>query len=63
MKDQKPSARGEYEITYINDKYLKEKKLNAVTLKKKWLDVGTIDSLHEATAYLKRKAQKSKKRA
>lgn len=58
---QKPSDRGEYEITYVNNKYIKERKLRAVELKKTWLDVGTIDSLLEAGIYMKKKGQAKQK--
>lgn len=54
MLGQKPSARGEYEITYVNDKYLQEGKLNTVMLEREWFDVGTFDSLLEASAHVKK---------
>ncbi len=53
MEDQKLSTRGEYEITYINNKYVAEKKLTAVTLTKQWFDVGTFDSLLEASKHVR----------
>lgn len=53
LLNQKPSARGEFEITYPINKYIKEKKLKAVILKKKWFDVGTFDSLLEAGKYMR----------
>lgn len=54
------SKRGEYEITYINNLYLQEKKLRAVILKKPWFDVGTFDSLLRASNYMQRKNGKKK---
>ena len=47
----KPSARGELEITTLNDMYLQEKKLKAQILGRgfAWLDTGTMDSLVDAT--------------
>ncbi len=60
MRDQKPSKRGEYEITYVNNKYAKQKKLRAVTLKKKWFDVGTFDSLLDASQYVRKHARKKR---
>ena len=50
----KPSARGELEITTLNDIYLKEKSLSAVVLGRgfAWLDTGTMDSLVEAAEYV-----------
>lgn len=61
MLDQKKSKRGEYEITYLNNKYIKEGTLEAVLLKKKWFDVGTFDSLLEASVHMSKKKRSSKK--
>jgi glucose-1-phosphate thymidylyltransferase len=51
----KPSDRGELEITTVNDEYLKRGKLKVVTLDSGdvWLDTGTIDSLSDATDYVR----------
>lgn len=50
----KPSARGELEITTLNQLYLSEHKLNIQLLGRgfAWLDTGTHDSLQEAGAYI-----------
>jgi glucose-1-phosphate thymidylyltransferase len=60
MVGQPKSKRGEYEITYVNNKYIKEGKLKAAVLKKDWFDVGTFDSLLKASDFKKNKSRKSK---
>ncbi|MFC1674327.1 glucose-1-phosphate thymidylyltransferase RfbA [Candidatus Omnitrophota bacterium] len=54
-KGLKPSRRGELEITDINTKYLKAKKLKVKLLSRgyAWLDMGTYDSLIEASNFIK----------
>jgi glucose-1-phosphate thymidylyltransferase len=44
----KPSARGELEITDVNNLYIKEDRLSYRILNREWLDAGTFDSLLEA---------------
>jgi glucose-1-phosphate thymidylyltransferase len=49
----KPSARGELEITTLNQMYLEEGRLNLVNLDDfMWADCGTFDSLSEAASYV-----------
>ena len=54
-KNVKPSSRGELEITSVNEEYLKRGKLKVTTLEDGdvWLDTGTIDSLSDATDYVR----------
>ena len=63
-KTLKPSSRGEYEITDLNNMYLNEGRMSVVPMKRgnAWLDAGTPDSLLDASQFVqiieKRQGQK-----
>lgn len=54
VQNLKPSARGELEITCLNNLYLSEGRMNAIKLKRgtAWLDAGTPEALMEAAHYM-----------
>ncbi len=54
----KPSGRGEYEITDINNSYLAEGQLAYEMLEGTWTDAGTFESLWRASTMMREKAQR-----
>jgi glucose-1-phosphate thymidylyltransferase len=54
-KNLKPSARGELEITDVNNWYLQKGELEVAKVRGAWLDAGTFDSLLEAQILAKEK--------
>jgi glucose-1-phosphate thymidylyltransferase len=58
VKTLKPSARGELEITDVNNYYIREGKLEYDILEGWWTDAGTFESLLRATNLVARKVQK-----
>lgn len=50
-----PSARGEYEITDLNNLYLNEGSLDVAFVQNRWFDTGTFESLYEAITAVREK--------
>jgi glucose-1-phosphate thymidylyltransferase len=58
-KNLKPSARGEIEITDLNNVYLKQGKLKVNIIEGVWEDAGSFDSLLRASTFMQQKAELS----
>jgi glucose-1-phosphate thymidylyltransferase len=54
IKTLKPSARGEYEITDVNNHYLKQGRMGYTILDGYWTDAGTLDSLDYANELVRK---------
>lgn len=52
-KNLQPSARGELEITDLNNVYLEEGSLDVAFVEGKWFDTGTFESLHQAIEFIR----------
>ena len=52
LKNIEPSNRGEYEITSVNNEYIKREKLEYDIVKGRWMDTGTFESFLEANKIL-----------
>ncbi|VVC03243.1 UTP--glucose-1-phosphate uridylyltransferase AglF [Candidatus Burarchaeum australiense] len=57
IRSLKPSARGEYEITDVNNHYVKADKLGFHLLKGDWTDAGTFESLYRASTIARKSKQ------
>lgn len=58
-KSMKPSARGELEITDLNNLFLKDGELDVAKVDGEWLDTGTFESLFQATEFIRNKKLQS----
>ena len=58
IKTLKPSARGEYEITDVNNHYLRQGRMGYTILDGYWTDAGTLDSLDYANELVRKAAPK-----
>jgi len=58
MEGQPKSERGEYEITWVNNRYIDEGTLDAESVEGAWFDIGTFDSLLTASNYMKEKHER-----
>lgn len=54
IKTLKPSARGEYEITDVNNFYIEDGTMDHFKAKKFWVDAGTFESLHLANILIRK---------
>lgn len=54
IKNLKPSGRGEYEITDVNNWYINEGTMKFIKAKKFWVDAGTFESLHQANLLVRK---------
>jgi glucose-1-phosphate thymidylyltransferase len=60
IKEMKPSERGEYEITAVNNEYIKRKELSFDVLEGEWTDAGTFESLLHANQMTMKKSESEK---
>ena len=59
VRSLKPSARGELEVTDLNNLYLQENTLDVSFVDGKWFDTGTFESMHEATLFARERSLKN----
>ncbi len=62
IKKLQPSARGELEITDLNNLYLHDHALKGVVVAGEWIDAGTFDSLLKASQFIARQRTASQRR-
>ncbi len=60
IRNLKPSARGEFEITDVSRWYMEQDALTASVLKDEWIDAGTFESLHKAAVEVRRRKMASR---
>ncbi|OIO80962.1 spore coat protein [Candidatus Pacearchaeota archaeon CG1_02_32_132] len=60
IKNLKPSARGELELTDVNNFYIKSGKMDYKVVQGFWSDAGTFESLFRSSEYIKRKSDSDK---
>ena len=63
MRKLKPSGRGEFEITDVNNSYLFEGQLEYEIIDGGWTDAGTFESLWRATKMAREKALRNAEKA
>jgi glucose-1-phosphate thymidylyltransferase len=63
IRELKPSARGEYEITDVNNSYLADGKLQYQVLEGWWTDAGTFESLWRAASLVREKVSRQSEAA
>ncbi len=54
IRELKPSARNELEITCVNNKYIEDNLVSITFLNGFWTDAGTFDSLYDASSFIKK---------
>ncbi len=60
IRNLKPSARGELEITDVSRWYVEKGELQADVLKEEWIDAGTFESLHRAATVVRQREMAKK---
>ncbi len=58
IRNQKPSERGELEITDVSRKYMEQGNLTATMLKDEWIDAGTFESLYRASSLVRERSKR-----